>query len=176
MSGMSLILICPHHDSPGNTPQMFLPRGNSHAIGKISRLLRALTLTSPLPEGFPATLQIHQRQVSFVHTFVQLFIIFYFDGCFLCVDRQISMNFSFKIWMMHGGMTSVIMNVQVFLSITQGPQMLSGGTAGLVSVEVLRREREANRKLESKNMSLEGQGQHPLRTGVNTRPLGLFLL
>ncbi|XP_048839423.1 BUD13 homolog isoform X3 [Brienomyrus brachyistius] len=41
-----------------------------------------------------------------------------------------------------------------------GPQMLSGGTAGLVSVEVLRREREVNRKLESKNMSLEDESRN----------------
>ncbi|XP_023656191.2 BUD13 homolog [Paramormyrops kingsleyae] len=41
-----------------------------------------------------------------------------------------------------------------------GPQMLSGGTAGLVSVEVLRREREVNRKLESKNVSLEDESRN----------------
>ncbi|XP_054482186.1 BUD13 homolog [Anoplopoma fimbria] len=43
---------------------------------------------------------------------------------------------------------------------SQGPRMLSGGTAGLVSVDVLRREQEENRRRERHNKPLEDQSRN----------------
>ncbi|TKS82989.1 BUD13 -like protein [Collichthys lucidus] len=42
----------------------------------------------------------------------------------------------------------------------QGPRMLSGGTAGLVSVDVLRKEQEENRRRERNNQPLEDQSRN----------------
>lgn len=47
-------------------------------------------------------------------------------------------------------------DVQFLLFSSQGPRMLSGGTAGLVSVDVLRKEQEENRRRERNNQPLEG--------------------
>ncbi|KAG8008600.1 BUD13-like protein [Nibea albiflora] len=42
----------------------------------------------------------------------------------------------------------------------QGPRMLSGGTAGLVSIDVLRKEQEENRRRERNNQPLEDQSRN----------------
>ncbi|XP_044079285.1 BUD13 homolog [Siniperca chuatsi] len=43
---------------------------------------------------------------------------------------------------------------------SQGPRMLSGGTAGLVSVDVLRKEQEENRRRERNNQPLEDESRN----------------
>lgn len=49
-----------------------------------------------------------------------------------------------------------VRSIKFFVLSFQGPRMLSGGTAGLVSVDVLRKEKEENRRREKKNQPLEG--------------------
>lgn len=43
-----------------------------------------------------------------------------------------------------------------YYSCFQAPRMLSGGAAGLVSVDILRKEKEEIRRKEKRNQPLEG--------------------
>lgn len=54
------------------------------------------------------------------------------------------------------GCVQSVRSVQFLLLSFQGPRMLSGGKAGLVSVDVLRKEHEENRRREKNNQPLEG--------------------
>lgn len=66
----------------------------------------------------------------------------------LCSKRSIQNLFCLKLL--------CLCNADFTVFFFQGPRMLSGGTAGLISVDVLRKEQEENRRRERKNQPLEG--------------------